>query len=193
MPLTSSLSLMTFSSRYSTSRFSAILVVQFSRLLVTSICRLLKLFSASSTACTEDFVSRYGSTIYAAAASRFSFKNSIENKNQFQFNFFFFLSVFGLSSALFLSFFFLKCLTDKLENSWKARGTWHASARGQGLSRSAVTPQSPETSIRSLIVSSSLSIYRQAAQIACFYLWTQLDSTRCDARLEAASAAKRIF
>lgn len=184
---------MTFSSRYSTSRFSAMLVVQFSRLLVTSICRLLKLFSASSTACTEDFVSRYGSTIYAAAATRFSFKNSIENKNQFQFNFFFFLSVFGLSSALFLSFFFLKCLTDKLENSWKARGTWHASACGQGLSRSAVTPQSPDQHKVSHTLFLSLSIYRQAAQIACFYLWTQLDSTRCDAQLEAASAAKRIF
>lgn len=103
LPLTSSLSLMTFSSRYSTSRFSAMLVVQFSRLLVTSICRLLKLFSASSTACTEDFVSRYGSTIYAAAATRFSFKNSIENKNQFQFNFFF----------LSFSFLFVFCALSK--------------------------------------------------------------------------------
>lgn len=186
MPLTSSLSLMTFSSRYSTSRFSAMLVVQFSRLLVTSICRLLKLFSASSTACTEDFVSRYGSTIYAAATQRCSFKNSIENKNQFQFKFFLFLSVFGLSSAPFLSFCFLKCLTDKLENSWKARGTWHASACGQGLSRSAATPQRVQTSIGSL----SLSIDKLRKLPAFIY---GLNSTRCDARLEATSAAKRIF
>lgn len=174
---------MTFSSRYSTSRFSAMLVVQFSRLLVTSICRLLKLFSASSTACTEDFVSRYGSTIYATA-TRCSFKNSIENKNQFQFNFFLFLSVFGLSSAAFLSFFFLKCLTDKLENSWKARGTWHASACGQGLSRSAATPQSPDQHRVSLTLSLSIDKLRKLP--AFIY---GLNSTR----LEAASAAKRIF
>lgn len=87
---------------------------------------------------------------------------------------------------VFLSFF-LKCLTDKLENSWKARGTWHASAYGQGLSRSDATPQSPETgteqqktagSIRHRSLTLSLSIYRQAAQIACFYLWTRLYSRR---------------
>lgn len=86
---------------------------------------------------------------------------------------------------MFLSFF-LKCLTDKLENSWKARGTWHASAYGQGLSRSDATPPSPETGTeqqktagsirhRSLPLSLSLSIDKLRKLPAFIY---GLDSTR---------------
>lgn len=106
--------------------------------------------------------------------------------NKIGFNIFFSVSVF------IFAFLVEKCLADKLENSWKARGTWQASDCGQGLSPSVFClEKSPETRDQTTDFSLYLSLSIDWNCLPFIYGLnsTQLNATQSDSTQGVGSQA----